>query len=180
MKLQAQDESDDAMKELYDGEVETLQSTVGVLQSDLDDNQPIIYVGYSNEGGHAWNIDGYQDDYFHSNFGWGGSNNGYYLLSAMNGFNSGQGALINIVPEVLDEPHVVLMETEYFEMEGDGDQVINPGETVGYLTTIENSNDFVEGSFTLTRPLLLRGAIIPVTPPWTPSPTSLRILICSM
>ena len=49
------------------------------LQSDLDENQPIIYVGYNNDGGHAWNIDGYQDDYFHSNFGWGGSNNGYYL-----------------------------------------------------------------------------------------------------
>ena len=109
-----------------------------LLQSDLDANQPIIYVGYSNEGGHAWNIDGYQDDYFHSNFGWGGSNNGYYLLSAMNGFNSSQGALINIIPEELDEPHIVLMETEYFEMEGDGDQIINPGETVGYFTTIEN------------------------------------------
>ena len=109
-----------------------------LLQSDLDSNQPIIYVGYSDEGGHAWNIDGYQDDYFHSNFGWGGSNNGYYLLSAMNGFNSGQGALINIVPEELDEPHIVLTETEYFELEGDGDQVVNPGESVLYYTTIEN------------------------------------------
>ena len=109
-----------------------------LLQSDLDENQPIIYVGYSDEGGHAWNIDGYQDDYFHSNFGWGGSNNGYYLLNAMNGFNFGQGALINIIPEELDEPHIVLMETEYFELQGDGDQVVNPGETVGYLTTIEN------------------------------------------
>jgi len=108
------------------------------LEDDLDNNQPIIYVGYSNEGGHAWNIDGYEDEYFHNNFGWGGSNNGYYLLSALNGFNYSQGALINIVPEVLDEPHIVLMDTEYFELEGDGDQVVNPGETVAYLTTIEN------------------------------------------
>lgn len=108
------------------------------LQSDLDENQPIIYVGYSDEGGHAWNLDGYDGDYFHSNFGWGGSNNGYYLLSAMNGFDWGQGALINIVPEVLDDPHIVLMGTEYYEVEGDGDQEINPGETVAFYTTIEN------------------------------------------
>ena len=109
-----------------------------MLQSDLDDNQPIIYVGYSNDGGHAWNIDGYEGDYFHNNFGWGGSNNGYYLLSALNGFNSGQGALINLIPEELDEPHIVLTNTEYVEFEGDGDEVINPGETVRYYTTVEN------------------------------------------
>ena len=109
-----------------------------LLQSDLDDNQPIIYVGYNDEGGHAWNIDGYQDDYFHSNFGWGGSNNGYYLLTAMNGFNYGQGALVNIVPEELNDPHITLMGTNYFELEGDGDDVINPSEMVGYIVTIEN------------------------------------------
>ena len=109
-----------------------------MLQSDLDENQPIIYVGYSNDGGHAWNIDGYEGDYFHNNFGWGGSNNGYYLLSALNGFNSGQGALINLIPEELDEPHIVLTNTEYVEFDGDGDEVINPGETVRYYTTVEN------------------------------------------
>ena len=109
-----------------------------LLEDDLDNNQPIIYVGYSDDGGHAWNIDGYEGDYFHNNFGWGGSNNGYYLLNALNGFNSGQGALINIVPEVLDEPHIVLMDTDYYELEGDGDQVVNPGEMVAYSTTVEN------------------------------------------
>ena len=109
-----------------------------ILQSDLDSNQPIIYRGCSNDGCHAWNIDGYEDDYFHNNFGWGGSNNGFYLLSALNGFNYDQGALINIVPEQLDDPHIALMETNYFELEGDGDDVINPNEIVAYFVTIEN------------------------------------------
>ena len=108
------------------------------LESDLDDNQPIIYRGCSNDGCHAWNIDGYEDDYFHNNFGWGGSNNGYYLLNALNGFNYDQGALINIVPEQLDQPNIVLTDTGYFEIEGDGDQVVNPGEIVGFISTIEN------------------------------------------
>ena len=109
-----------------------------ILQSDLDSNQPIIYRGCSNDGCHAWNIDGYEDDYFHNNFGWGGSNNGFYLLSALNGFNYDQGALINIVPEQLDDPHIALMETNYFELDGDGDDVINPSEIVAYFVTIEN------------------------------------------
>ena len=53
------------------------------LQNELNNNRPIIYVGYSNDGGHAWNIDGYDDDYFHNNWGWGGSQNGYFLLSSV-------------------------------------------------------------------------------------------------
>tara|TARA_Y100001970_G_C14228897_1_gene857385 strand:- start:207 stop:2981 length:2775 start_codon:yes stop_codon:yes gene_type:complete len=130
---------------IYDHSISAIESSNystsqyrAYLESDLDNNQPIIYRGCSNDGCHAWNIDGYEDDYFHNNFGWGGSNNGYYLLSALNGFHYDQGALINIVPEQLDEPHIVLTDTGYFEIEGDGDQVVNPGETVGYYTTIEN------------------------------------------
>ena len=68
----------------------------------MNNNRPIIYVGYSNDGGHAWNIDGYEDDYFHNNWGWGGSQNGYYLLSSLYGFVYDQGALINMIPESLE------------------------------------------------------------------------------
>ena len=109
-----------------------------LLQEDLDNNRPIIYVGYSNDGGHAWNIDGYDEDYFHCNWGWGGYQNGYFLLSALNGFNSGQGAIVNIEPQSLDAPNLVLTSNSYYEMEGDGDQIINPGETVGIEITVEN------------------------------------------
>ena len=109
-----------------------------ILQDDLDQNRPIIYVGYSNDGGHAWNIDGYDGDYFHNNWGWGGSQNGYYLLSALNGFNSSQGAIINIEPESLDNPNIVLQDFNYSELEGDGDSVVNPGETIELAVTVEN------------------------------------------
>lgn len=54
--------------------------------------------------GHVFNIDGYQaNDYFHINFGWGGSGNGYYHLNAINpgltGYNFDQTAIINVVPQ---------------------------------------------------------------------------------
>ena len=109
-----------------------------LLQEDLDANRPIIYVGYSNDGGHAWNIDGYDGDYFHCNWGWGGYQNGYFLLSALNGFNSGQGAIVNIEPQSLDAPNLVMTSSNYYEVSGDGDNVVNPGETIGIEITIEN------------------------------------------
>tara|TARA_Y100001970_G_scaffold294323_1_gene450565 strand:+ start:31512 stop:34382 length:2871 start_codon:yes stop_codon:yes gene_type:complete len=109
-----------------------------LLQNELNNNRPIIYVGYSNDGGHAWNIDGYDDDYFHNNWGWGGSQNGYYLLSSLNGFDSGQGALIEIEPQSLDNPNVILQDYQYNEYIGDGDLVVNPGETINLYISVEN------------------------------------------
>ena len=109
-----------------------------LIHEDLDSNKPIIYVGYSNDGGHAWNIDGYDGDYFHCNWGWGGYQNGYFLLSALNGFNSGQGAIINIEPQSLAAPNLVMTSNNYYEVDGDGDSVVNPGETIGIDITIEN------------------------------------------
>ena len=109
-----------------------------LLQNELNNNRPIIYVGYSNDGGHAWNIDGYDEDYFHNNWGWGGYQNGYFLLSSLNGFDSGQGALIQIEPESLNNPNVILQSYEYEEFVGDGDLVVNPGETINLYVSVEN------------------------------------------
>lgn len=61
---------------------------------ELDGNRPVFYSGSSAEaGGHAWIVDGYttidSTHYFHVNWGWGGSDNGFYLLRNMN--SSGYG-----------------------------------------------------------------------------------------
>jgi len=56
--------------------------------NDLLLGRPIIYSGNADDGesGHAFNIDGVNgqgsqgSDYFHVNWGWGGSLNGYYLI----------------------------------------------------------------------------------------------------
>lgn len=44
---------------------------------------PVYYAGSSDDGAHAYVCDGYKDGYFHINWGWGGYQNGYYLLTAM-------------------------------------------------------------------------------------------------
>lgn len=75
------------------------------LKQQLDKKQPILYSGYNSfYGGHAFICDGYAaNDYFHFNWGWGGSYDGYYLTNAMEPygemtFNGRQEIVVNIMP----------------------------------------------------------------------------------
>ncbi|MDY0141145.1 MAG: C10 family peptidase [Bacteroidales bacterium] len=74
-----------------------------LLKEDLDKGHPILYRGTDDGGnGHAFVCDGYQDtSYFHFNWGWGGSADGFFYLDNINpqmSFQWGQGALLNIMP----------------------------------------------------------------------------------
>lgn len=81
-----------------------------LLKNQIDNGWPIIYRGYEENdgGGHAWNVDGYQNQYLHCNWGWGGSSNGYFYFNNLNGdgfsFIESQAALINIFPKGIVEP----------------------------------------------------------------------------
>ena len=60
-----------------------------MLLEELDAHRPIFYSGANATlGGHAWIVDGYttvnDKHYFHVNWGWSGSDNGFYLLRNMN------------------------------------------------------------------------------------------------
>ncbi len=73
-----------------------------LLRQNLDAKRPLYYHGFGS-GGHAFNVDGYQDlDYFHFNWGWSGSYNGYFYLNNLNpggqDFTWGQGAIVDIYP----------------------------------------------------------------------------------
>lgn len=72
------------------------------LKSALDAAKPVLYRGRDNADntGHAWVCDGYDaSDFFHMNWGWGGSYNGYFsvddLTPGSSYFNDSQGAIIN-------------------------------------------------------------------------------------
>lgn len=79
----------------------TDQEWEDLIKNELDLNRPIYYRG-SGSGGHAFVCDGYDGDYFHFNWGWGGSYNGYFLLSNLNpagrNYSDYQEALINLYP----------------------------------------------------------------------------------
>ncbi|MGN1376575.1 MAG: C10 family peptidase [Prevotella sp.] len=58
-----------------------------LLYNELNAGRPVIYAGddANNNGGHSFVIDGYNaDGLVHVNWGWDGSNNGYYDISLLN------------------------------------------------------------------------------------------------
>ena len=76
---------------------------ISLLQNQLDNKWPMVYSGQSSSaGGHAWNCDGYNDTYFHMNWGWGGAYDGFFDLDDLtvggNTFDSDFKAVINIYP----------------------------------------------------------------------------------
>ena len=73
-----------------------------LIQAELTSNRPVYYRG-DGVGSHAWVCDGMNlSGLYHFNFGWGGSYNGYYALSAITpggyNFTNNQHAIIGIKP----------------------------------------------------------------------------------
>jgi hypothetical protein len=84
---------------------------IQMLKTDLDAGRPVQYAGFGQGGGHTWVCDGYDaNNYFHMNWGWGGTYDGYFSINSLapgsggagggsGNFNSGQQALFGIEPE---------------------------------------------------------------------------------
>ena len=63
----------------------------GRLRAEIDANRPILYsASDSNNGGHSFVIDGYKDESFSVNWGWGGYCDGFYRIGALNPENNGR------------------------------------------------------------------------------------------
>lgn len=57
----------------------------GRLRAEIDANRPVLYsASDSNNGGHSFVIDGYKDESFSVNWGWGGYCDGFYRIGALN------------------------------------------------------------------------------------------------
>lgn len=84
-----------------------------LIYHELANGRPVVYGGMSSGGGHEFVCDGYQyennTDYFHINWGWGGTSDNYFVLSALDpevqgaggssstdGYHYGQDAVIGI------------------------------------------------------------------------------------
>jgi hypothetical protein len=88
----------------------TYTAWINLLKTEIKANRPVFYAGYGDDGGHAFVCDGYNiNDLFHFNWGWGGSSDGYFEISALNpgtlgigggsgGFNEDQEIITGIQP----------------------------------------------------------------------------------
>lgn len=63
-----------------------------LLRNELDNSRPVLYSGRDNSGGHAFVLDGYNNNgQFHVNWGWGGYCDGYYTMGTLNPSSGGTG-----------------------------------------------------------------------------------------
>lgn len=116
-----------------------------IIYDNLSTVGPVLYSGYGPMGGgHAFVCDGYQDGYYHFNWGWGGHYDGWFKLTALlpagediggNGssnYSFRQNACINITT-----PDHVTIEADY-----------NIHTLLGNLTgTIASDLDFYDGEY---------------------------------
>lgn len=81
----------------------------GRLRAEIDANRPVLYAASdANVGGHSFVIDGYKDESFSVNWGWGGYCDGFYRVGALNPevdgtpqgdqYNSSQAAVFALQP----------------------------------------------------------------------------------
>ena len=98
-----------------------------LIYNELANNRPIYYAGFRPNVGHAFVCDGYSNNgLFHINWGWGGSRDGYFLLSVLDpnneglagtesdyGFKDSQSIIYGISPKSYDTPDIAINETNF-------------------------------------------------------------------
>ena len=89
------------------------------LRANLDAGMPLYYASQGDAGGHAYVLDGYDDnDMFHLNWGWAGFDNGYYAIDGFYltyySFPYYHNAIFNLHPndEYYDAPQEVTLEID--------------------------------------------------------------------
>jgi len=127
-----------------------------MLREQLDEGQPLVYRGQSR-GGHAFVCDGYQgDDYFHFNWGWSGSYDGYFYLDDLtpgsHEYTIDQGAVFDIRPneQVIPDPVDDLTIT----LQGEDDVLLEWSAVVG-------ANEY--SVYRLSEPYALPGTLLGTT-----------------
>lgn len=112
------------------------------VYSELEEGRPVLYRGASAEGGHMFVCDGFEDDYYHINWGWGGYCDGWFLLSALNpdgqgiggfegGYNLEQGIICGA------QPHGSGASTEYAIFASAGFEVSEYNNSYALLTFVD-------------------------------------------
>ncbi|MDR1809243.1 MAG: thiol protease/hemagglutinin PrtT [Prevotella sp.] len=103
----------DGGMQLYSRDYYSATGWANMLKAELNAARPVLYCGTSEtEGGHLFVCDGYDSNgRFHINWGWSGSSDGYFELSALRpsslgltakGFNSKQAMTVGIQPQTVN------------------------------------------------------------------------------
>ncbi len=119
-----------------------------ILITEINNDRPVIYRG-DGTGGHAFVCDGYNndssDDYFHFNWGWSGSYDGYFYLDDLtpgtDDFTYSQAAVVGIQPQ--QDPALTFPYNQSFE-DGFPEEWLSIGERISI-----SSAEAQDGAFSL-------------------------------
>jgi len=131
-----------------------------LLNKNLLAGRPIIYSGLPPVGssGHAFNIDGvYKSEYYHLNWGWSGSNNGYYTLDQLkpgtSDFTQDQAAILNIqpfyYPTGIDMSDTLVFISRPSGLSVGEIKVIDEATDNSYIITLECDSVFLNGDWVM-------------------------------
>ena len=77
---------------------------VDMLYAELKENRPVMFSGTSVDGAHSYVVDGYdEEDFFHVNWGWNGTSDGYYKVILMDPKEQGIGGSTNNEAYIADQ-----------------------------------------------------------------------------
>ncbi|MDR2009064.1 MAG: C10 family peptidase [Bacteroidales bacterium] len=144
----------------YQSEVPNDEEWRFLLRNELDLRRPVLYRGNSSTGGHAFICDGYQGSYFfHFNWGWGGSEDGFYYVGNLNPNNnmlyaSNQGIMLNVAPEGEAGTHykyctgeLIIPFPEGSFGDGSGYNNYFPNTDCQWLLTVENADTAILNNY---------------------------------
>ncbi len=128
-----------------------------IVYDEIYNGRPIFYTGYSDKsGGHAFVCDGYNNGYFHINWGWGGYCDGYFLLSTLDAYQNSMGfckneeILLNVQPPMSDdeifEPVMYTSNDVAITFDGETDNFKLPKNKGMHFLNIKASNGLWNGS----------------------------------
>lgn len=127
----------------------TEQQWIAILKTELDAGRPILHTGAGTHGGHCFVADGYDNNnFFHFNWGWGGSSDGYFSVNALNpgtigtgggtgGFNSDQEAVIGIEPANASQTSNLILTSDVVASNNNVDY----GTTFNISTNVKNNGN---------------------------------------
>lgn len=102
-----------------------------LILTELQEGRVVCYSGIdSKQGyGHCFNLDGYSSGMFHVNWGWGGSNNGYFALDGLKDltmnmdYTDSQGVVVGIRAPSDAPMNITLSSTSVAEQQPSGTYV---------------------------------------------------------
>ncbi|MBO4475825.1 MAG: C10 family peptidase [Bacteroidales bacterium] len=142
---------------LYHKDLFTPEEWESMLKAEIDKDRPIYYNAQDagGAGGHAFIVDGYDDNgLFSLNWGWSGSNNAFYTLDLeVDGlrFSNDAGAILGLSPD----PEKASEAIPFISLKGAGISLVSGKIEKGKTFTIEANRVENDGYATFRGPFMI-------------------------